>query len=135
MVLLFENSASLRHEADQPAAHTSESKTALGGGGGGGAVATGSSSPAGAALGAAPDADSFAAAGAVDAASGPAALSGVVDAGGISSSDVELSEEAACVWGVYHSLRGSGPENLDPSRKCNEKRVCPSSRSNARPES
>ena len=103
MVLLFENSASLRHEADQPAAHTSESKTALGGGGGG-AVATGSSSPAGAALGAAPDADSFAAAGAVDAASGPAAPSGVVDAGGISSSDVELSDEAAC--GAEHGALG-----------------------------
>ena len=68
-------------------------------------MATVSSSPAGAALGAAPDADdSFGAAGAVDAASGTAAASGVVDAGGISSSDVELSDEAAC--GAEHGALG-----------------------------
>ena len=87
-------------------------------------MATGSSSAAGAALGAAPDADdSFGAAGTVDAASGTAAPSGVVvDAGGISSSDVELSDEAACGrGGAYRSLRGSGSEDLDPPRKCIDK--------------
>ena len=97
---MFENTPSLHHEADPLAAHTSASETH-----GGGAGAAGGTSPAGVALGAALDADDSAGtAGSVGAASGTAAASGVVDAGGISSSDVELSDEAAC--GAEHGALG-----------------------------
>ena len=58
-------------------------------------------------MGAALDADDSAGtAGSVGAASGTAAASGVVDAGGISSSDVELSDEAAC-GGEHITLCGA----------------------------